>query len=195
MFMDKADLETLRLLYRVTLGGMGKKLEVRKHLRQFNGYAFEADSAECEKKKDVMLKLTVNELKMVCGLCDVERSGAKEEIVERLMKFLLEPKESGMKMPTKKKKKGKKAKRVRKAKSGEKKEETVEEEEGEGEEEEEDEEEGSGESGSEEEGEEEEKDESMEVEEEAEKSKSEKDEYNFDDEEKSEDEEEEEEKE
>lgn len=191
--MDKADLETLRLLYRVTLGGMGKKLEVRKHLRQFNGYAFEADSAECEKKKDVMLKLTVNELKMVCGLCDVERSGAKEEIVERLMKFLLEPKESGMKMPTKKKKKGKKAKRVRKAKSGEKKEETVEEEEGE--EEEEDEEEGSGESGSEEEGEEEEKDESMEVEEEAEKSKSEKDEYNFDDEEKSEDEEEEEEKE
>jgi len=34
-------------------------------------------------------------LKCICQTLDIERSGKKEEIVERIMNFLKEPKDSG----------------------------------------------------------------------------------------------------
>lgn len=42
-------------------------------------------------------------LKPVCELLDIERGGKKDDILERILDFLLNPKDSGKKVPEKKK--------------------------------------------------------------------------------------------
>jgi len=43
-------------------------------------------------------------LKKICVVLDIERKGTKEDVIERIMNFLMEPTSSGNKPPTKTKK-------------------------------------------------------------------------------------------
>jgi len=40
-------------------------------------------------------------LKSICDTLDVERGGKKEDVIERIITFLMEPKSSGKPLPTK----------------------------------------------------------------------------------------------
>lgn len=48
-------------------------------------------------------RMTASVLKNVCLILDIERKGTKEEIVNRIMSFLMNPEDSGKKVPAAKK--------------------------------------------------------------------------------------------
>lgn len=80
-----------------------KKFEIKKNLRDFKGFVFEASSPELNKKRDMLSKLHTKGLKILCETLDLERSGYKDELIERILEFLLLPKITGRKAPQPKK--------------------------------------------------------------------------------------------
>lgn len=46
-----------------------------------------------------MNRLDVKHLKDICEVLDLEKKGRKEEIVNRIMDFLMDPKDSGKPLP------------------------------------------------------------------------------------------------
>lgn len=47
-------------------------------------------------------RLTTPVLKQICAVLDLERNGVKDEVVNRVIEFLMEPKDSGKSLPAKK---------------------------------------------------------------------------------------------
>ena len=96
----------LHMLYKIVFG-MGKKKEFKPHLLKFNGLVYPEGSdieAEKEKVKIKMYKLKMDELKEVMELCDIARSGEKggkaldkEQLCDRFLAWLEEPKASDKK--------------------------------------------------------------------------------------------------
>ncbi|OWF47407.1 protein DEK-like [Mizuhopecten yessoensis] len=106
---NKAD--DLKVLHRFLFGLRGATNAVKKNLRNFNGFNFEKDDKEYEKKAASLIKYTMAMLKQLCGILDLERQGSKEQVIERLMTFCVEPKDSGKKVPKPKRKRGAAAKK------------------------------------------------------------------------------------
>lgn len=95
---------------------------VKKNLRLFNGFPFAADSQEFTRKRDKMLRwvpqlvlgpwsgsdggsdgpvsprnsnLTNTKLKLVCSILDLEKKGTHQDLIDRILIFLIAPKNSG----------------------------------------------------------------------------------------------------
>uniref|UniRef100_A0A3Q3EX76 Protein DEK n=1 Tax=Labrus bergylta TaxID=56723 RepID=A0A3Q3EX76_9LABR len=71
---------------------------MKKSLRLFNGFPFDADSELYAKKREKLLKnshFTNTKLKVVCGVLDLEKKGTHADLVDRIMTFLIAPKNSG----------------------------------------------------------------------------------------------------
>jgi protein DEK len=66
-------------------------------LRAFCGFAFDKESTEYNKKHEMLSKQVVAGLKGICEVLDLERSGTKEDLIERILEFLLEPKATKVK--------------------------------------------------------------------------------------------------
>uniref|UniRef100_A0A8C4DPP1 DEK proto-oncogene n=1 Tax=Dicentrarchus labrax TaxID=13489 RepID=A0A8C4DPP1_DICLA len=84
---------------------------LKKNLRLFNGFPFDADSEQYAKKREKLLKnshFTNPILRFVCGVLDLEKKGTHSDLVDRIMNFLIAPKNSGKRLPVKKKRKSKK---------------------------------------------------------------------------------------
>ncbi|GFR05318.1 protein DEK [Trichonephila clavata] len=105
--IQKTSIEDLKPLHRILFGRVGSAPQIKRNIRKFSGFPFEKKSTEFDRKKTTVEKLTNSVLKRVCELLDLERSGTKEEIVVRILEFLLEPKDSGKSVKTKKKASGK----------------------------------------------------------------------------------------
>jgi len=119
--ISKENSETLRPLHQALFKTLGQVHLIKRNLRKFNGFAFSRDSEEFEKKSERLSKLTISELKVLCSFLSLERSGSKEEFVERIMSFLLEPKDEGKKVPQPKKRKSStKRKKSKKGKTSKK---------------------------------------------------------------------------
>ncbi|GFY48938.1 protein DEK [Trichonephila inaurata madagascariensis] len=101
--IQKTSIEDLKPLHRILFGRVGSAPQIKRNIRKFSGFPFEKKSTEFDRKKATVEKLTNSVLKRVCELLDLERSGTKEEIVARILEFLLEPKDSGKSVKTKKK--------------------------------------------------------------------------------------------
>ncbi|KAJ0066424.1 hypothetical protein NL108_013053, partial [Boleophthalmus pectinirostris] len=87
----------------------GKLSLIKKNLRQFNGFPFDADSEQFNKKRDKLQKnFTNTKLKLVCEVLDLEKKGTHSDLVDRIMTFLVSPKSSGKRLPKKKKRSKKK---------------------------------------------------------------------------------------
>ncbi|KAK7489462.1 hypothetical protein BaRGS_00019261 [Batillaria attramentaria] len=93
----------LKPLHRLLFNRAGSTTEVKKNIRQFSGYTFAKGDKEYEKRVASMNKMTIPQLKHVCEVLDIERSGAKPVVIERIMDFLMKPHSSGLQVPQKKK--------------------------------------------------------------------------------------------
>ncbi|XP_038057605.1 protein DEK-like [Patiria miniata] len=116
-YISRTNSENFRAIYRFLLGRTGKAHEIKKNIRKFSGFNFDKDSPEYTKKEATLVRYTMEGLKEVCMWLDLDKSGNKEKILERIMDFCLKPEPSGRPHPQKKrkpkvvKKKGKKRKR------------------------------------------------------------------------------------
>uniref|UniRef100_A0A3B3U2F0 DEK-C domain-containing protein n=1 Tax=Poecilia latipinna TaxID=48699 RepID=A0A3B3U2F0_9TELE len=68
---------------------------VKKNLRLFNGFPFAADSQEFTRKRDKMLRWVPQLLKLVCSILDLEKKGTHQDLIDRILVFLIAPKNSG----------------------------------------------------------------------------------------------------
>ncbi|XP_076441371.1 protein DEK-like [Babylonia areolata] len=93
----------LKPLHRLLYNRAGSNMEVKRNIRQFNGFTFTKGDKEYEKRVTSLNKLTLAGLKHVCEVLDIERGGTKSAIVERIMDFLMKPSSSGLRVPQKKK--------------------------------------------------------------------------------------------
>ncbi|XP_073340932.1 protein DEK [Pagrus major] len=106
--MKPADLKPL---HAILFDRPGKMATIKKNLRLFNGFPFDADSEQYTKKREKLLKnsnFTNTKLKVVCGVLDLEKKGTHTDLVDRILTFLVAPKNSGKRLPVKKKRKSKK---------------------------------------------------------------------------------------
>ncbi|KAK2845141.1 hypothetical protein Q5P01_011800 [Channa striata] len=106
--MKPADLKPL---HAILFDRPGKMATIKKNLRLFNGFSFDADSEQYTKKREKLLKnshFTNSKLKAVCGVLDLEKKGTHTDLVDRILNFLTAPKNSGKRVPVKKKRKSKK---------------------------------------------------------------------------------------
>ncbi|XP_034466537.1 protein DEK-like isoform X2 [Hippoglossus hippoglossus] len=106
--MKPADLKPL---HAILFDRPGKIATIKKNLRLFNGFGFDSDSEQYIKKRDKLRKnsnFNNTKLKVVCGVLDLEKKGAHMDLVDRIMSFLIAPKNSGKRLPVRKKRKSKK---------------------------------------------------------------------------------------
>lgn len=87
--------DDLRLLHRLLFKTPGKTTVIKKNIKKFNGFDFKKDTEEYNKKVAAAQKFEVKQLKSICEMLDLEKKGNKDEIIERVVDFLLEPKDSG----------------------------------------------------------------------------------------------------
>ncbi|XP_077126066.1 protein DEK [Ranitomeya variabilis] len=112
-FLKKKKCEELRLLHRLLFNRQGTVNMVKKNIGQFNGFPFEKSSDLYKKKEDMLKKFKKDDLKNICGVLDLEKSGANSELVSRIITFLMEPKSTGKPLPKSKSKPPKGGKKER----------------------------------------------------------------------------------
>ncbi|XP_066539189.1 protein DEK isoform X2 [Hoplias malabaricus] len=106
----------LKPLHKILYDRPGAAASLRKNLRLFNGFQFEMDSDSYHKKKEKMTRLHNVELRTMCQILDLERSGNQGVLVDRIMHFLIKPTNSGKPVILKKKKKKKTTKDAKREK-------------------------------------------------------------------------------
>jgi hypothetical protein len=106
------------------------KTNTRKHLREFNGFAFDHDTDEYHKHLNSLtkygfgtnvreihfldhLRLRKDQLRTISNILGLPSSGRNHEHAERILKFLMEPIDEGKQLPKKKS-----AARKKKSKAG-----------------------------------------------------------------------------
>merc|ERR1712025_250843 len=118
-FLNKKLSTDLRKLHGILFGKAGNVHNIKSNIRKFCGFAFDATSPEYDKKLASLNKMSMALIKENCEILDVERSGQKGQVIDRLMTFLLNPEASGKALPGPKRKSEKKRKRKRSKKCGE----------------------------------------------------------------------------
>ncbi|XP_029307722.1 protein DEK isoform X2 [Cottoperca gobio] len=102
----------LKPLHTILFDRPGKMAILKKNLRLFNGFPFDAESEQYTNKRERLLKnskFTKTKLKVVCGVLDLEKKGDQSDLVDRILTFLIAP-NSGKRLPVKKKKRKSKKK-------------------------------------------------------------------------------------
>ncbi|KAL7874776.1 hypothetical protein SRHO_G00057460 [Serrasalmus rhombeus] len=110
----------LKPLHKILYDRPGAVSSLRKHLRLFNGFPFEIDSDPYNKKREKMSRLPKVQLKTICQILDLERSGNQAVLVDRIMQFLVNPTNSGKPVILKKKRKKKTTKDAKREKTASK---------------------------------------------------------------------------
>jgi hypothetical protein len=88
----KGDDEVLKGLHTIIYNTPGKKLEVKKHLKVFNGFHKDANlESLTEKVVEKKKQWTVANLKTALGLFGLEKGGEREVLCKRLVEYLATP--------------------------------------------------------------------------------------------------------
>lgn len=90
-FITNSKVDVLQPLHQLCFDAAGKPTVMKKNLRKFNGFEFERDSAEFQKKLDAAGKLDIGRLKSWCEVFGVPKKGTKEELAQNVCEFLLAP--------------------------------------------------------------------------------------------------------
>jgi len=91
----KADYPSIQILHRLLYGRPGEAPKRKANLRLFNGLPVEAAAIESTKWAEKLGHHTVEELRLVCRLLNLEDKGEKKQLVERICKFLIAPSDLG----------------------------------------------------------------------------------------------------
>ncbi|KAL4617098.1 protein DEK [Arapaima gigas] len=97
----KAD--ELKPLHKILFNRPGAAASLKKNIRQFSGFTFDANSEAYNKKRDVVKRHTMAGLKSICKILDLETSGNHSVRVDRIMNFLMNPKTRQRALPKKRK--------------------------------------------------------------------------------------------
>ncbi|XP_043575084.1 protein DEK isoform X1 [Chiloscyllium plagiosum] len=106
-FMGKTKAEDLKSLHKILYNRPGSLATLKRNIRLFAGFSFETGSEQHKKKEEVLKKNPISVLKVICTVLDLERKGTKDEIVSKILNFLMKPKASGKSLPKPKKKRQK----------------------------------------------------------------------------------------
>ncbi|KAK7146982.1 hypothetical protein R3I94_009735 [Phoxinus phoxinus] len=109
--IGKLKVPLLKPLHNIVYDRPGTASALRKNLRLFNGFPFGPDSDRYNKKVEKVKKLQKGLLKTICQTLDLERTGTQIVLSERIMRFLVQPTNSGKPVLKKKKKTTKDTKR------------------------------------------------------------------------------------
>lgn len=101
--LNKMKPDVLSPLHNVLFDRRGKLSMIKKNIRLFSGFSFDADSEQFTKKRDKLQKNKKSQLLVMCEVLDLEKKGSHSDLVEKIMNFLLSPKSSGKRLPKKKK--------------------------------------------------------------------------------------------
>ncbi|XP_059351034.1 protein DEK-like isoform X2 [Daphnia carinata] len=104
------------LLHRLLFKRPGTAHEIKKNIREFSGYPFNKEDKEFESRKHMLEKNTLTDLKFICQILCLEKSGTKEGVIERILEFCLCPNPSSKPVAKKNKKATKESKKKTSAK-------------------------------------------------------------------------------
>lgn len=86
----KAD--NLSALHNIIYEEPGKIQLIKKNLRKFNGFDFEADSDDYKRRLEAAEKLDLSKLELITDVLTLSTKGTSKDLSERIMTFLMEPK-------------------------------------------------------------------------------------------------------
>ncbi|XP_048882848.1 protein DEK isoform X2 [Brienomyrus brachyistius] len=102
-YIGRTKADELKPLHKILFNRPGAVASLKKNIRQFSGFLFEASSDPYNKKRDVIKRLTLAGLKNICTILDLETSGTHDIVVDRILTFLLNPKTRERPLPKKRK--------------------------------------------------------------------------------------------
>ncbi|XP_075223246.1 protein DEK-like isoform X2 [Lycorma delicatula] len=97
--INKLKVDNLKSLHKVLFSRVGQAHTIKKNIGQFKGFEFEKDSADQKKKLSVLTKLKNADLKTLCTILDLQKSGKHAELADRILDFLIKPVDSGKEPP------------------------------------------------------------------------------------------------
>merc|ERR1712071_339269 len=89
--LQHAKQSEMTLLHRLLFERPGTAHEIKKNIREFSGFSFIKTDKEFDSRKHTLAKNAVADIKFICQLLCLEKSGTKETIIERVLDFLLCP--------------------------------------------------------------------------------------------------------
>ncbi|XP_058460278.1 protein DEK isoform X1 [Malaya genurostris] len=87
----KSKMETLQTLHVFIFEKEGKAPFMKKNIKKFDGFEFDADSDEYKKRLQAAEKLDMKKLAQTAEILELDIKGSKEELADRIFKFLLQP--------------------------------------------------------------------------------------------------------
>jgi len=81
----------MTLLHRLLFKRPGTAHEIKRNIREFSGFLFTKEDKEFESRKHLLEKNTLSDLKFICQILCLEKSGTKEVVTDRILEFLLCP--------------------------------------------------------------------------------------------------------
>ncbi|KAK6491769.1 protein DEK-like [Huso huso] len=114
LVVGKMKAANLKPLHKLLYNRPGTISSLKKNIRRFSGFTFEEESDQYKKKREILKRYKNAVLKTICGTLDIEKSGKNDDLISRIMTFLMKPKSSGKPLPTSKRKSQKAEKRKRK---------------------------------------------------------------------------------
>lgn len=119
--LDRTKAQDLKPLHKFLFGRIVKDLrDTKKNIRVFSGFDFDKEDKEYSKREALLVRFTVEGMKELCTILDVEKKGTKDKMMDRIMEFCLNPQSSGRPIPEKGRGKGK-SKEKKKSKTKKKK--------------------------------------------------------------------------
>eukprot|EP00041_Stephanoeca_diplocostata_P024157 m.604980 g.604980 ORF g.604980 m.604980 type:complete len:457 (-) comp22463_c0_seq7:1570-2940(-) len=89
----------LNQLHYMCFGARGKKLEIKKHVREFSGWPNDLSEADLEKRQAYLQKMSKFELNRLAECLDIGTSGTNASKMEKILEFLKKPTASGKRHP------------------------------------------------------------------------------------------------
>ncbi|VDM49525.1 unnamed protein product [Toxocara canis] len=92
---DKFKGPMLQGLFRLCFGRQGSRQAWKKELRRFNGFPFDENDVQFQRRKATAQKFSVDDLKNISSILGIERAPVKSDMVTNILSFLLKPKDLG----------------------------------------------------------------------------------------------------
>ncbi|CAH0551023.1 unnamed protein product [Brassicogethes aeneus] len=89
--------DDLKILHRILYDTVGKTNLFKKNIKKFNGFTFKKGSDEYEAKLALADEFELKQLKSVCEMLELQKTGSKDDIIDRILGFLIEPKDNAAK--------------------------------------------------------------------------------------------------